>query len=74
MQDVDVLEGISWQETMNHHFPLVKQDESFDFEKLRVVILVSALGNPKAYVDNFSLLLQIALQCSTLEAIIIGIS
>jgi len=65
MQDVEVLESISWQGTM------VKQDQSFDFKKLRVLIWVTALSNPKAYVDNLDLLLSLASQCSKLEAIII---
>jgi len=65
MQDVEVLEGISWQGTM------VKQDQSFDFKKVRVLIWVSTLSNLEAYVDNLDLLLSLASQCSKLEAIII---
>jgi len=56
---------------MHHHIPLVKEDQSFDFQNLWVLILVSALDNSKAHVNNFSLLLEVALQCSQLEAIII---
>jgi len=51
---------------------LVKEDQRFNFEKLCVLILVSALGNPKAHVDNYGLLLQIASQCPKFEAIMIG--
>jgi len=72
MQDVEVLEGICWQETMHYDFPLIKEDERFYFEKLCILILVSTLGTPKAHVHNFGFLFQVALQCSKLEAIIIG--